>query len=87
MLTAVSHVTFTTVRHISRILSTPMMRAAPGTSSGFICSNTTNSITIPAQGTAADPIEASVAVATIVICCHIVRSNQKACAINTAATA
>ena len=43
-------------------------------------------ITMPALGTAAVPIDASVAVKTIPSCAERLRSNPKACAIKTAAT-
>ena len=48
--------------------------------------NTITSITIPALGTAAVPMEAKVAVNTIPSWALKLRSNPKACAINTAAT-
>jgi len=50
------------------------------------CAKTITSITIPALGTAAVPIEAKVAVKIIPNCAERLRSNPKAYAIKTAAT-
>ena len=62
--TVASPVTFTTVLHISRGLSTAKIKAKP--ISGIPAwERTIISITIPAPGTAAEPIEANVAVVTI----------------------
>ena len=63
--TAASPVTFTTVRHISRIRSTGKMIAIQA---GFnpTLSRIKISMINPAPGTAADPIDASVAIETIV---------------------
>ena len=62
-----SPVTFTTVLNMSKILSTAKINAIPA---GSIPTddNTITNITIPAPGTAAAPIEARVAVSTIVNC-------------------
>src|SRR5690606_25247029 len=61
IVTAASPVIFTTVRHISRILSGANINAIPATGTP-IASNTIISITTPAPGTPADPIDAKVAV-------------------------
>ena len=65
--TVASPVTLTTVRHISNILSIGKIIAIQA---GFKPTdpNTIINITKPALGTAADPIEASVAVRIIVSC-------------------
>ena len=62
--------------------------AAPRTAAAGtpIDSNTMISMINPAPGTPAEPIEASVAVKTIINCCVKVNSIPNACAINTAAT-
>ena len=84
--TVVSPVTFTAVRHISRGLSRAMIRASP--SSGIpTAPRTITSITSPAPGTAAAPMDESVAVRTMVSCCVIDKSIPYTCAINTAETA
>lgn len=67
--TVTSEVTLTTVRHMSRIRSIGIISA---THIGFkpTESNTIISIINPAPGTAAAPIDARVAVATINNCCE-----------------
>lgn len=60
-----SPVIFTTVRPISKILSTPATRAIPSTGRPTEV-RTMASMTIPAPGTPAVPMEASVAVRTTV---------------------
>ena len=67
--TVASPVTLTTVRSMSKILSTPNIRARPSAGT-LIAPNTITNITIPAPGTAAAPIDANVAVKTIVSCCE-----------------
>lgn len=79
-----------TVRHISNGLSIAKIRAKPmaSLSAGMpIDSNTITSITMPAPGTAAEPIEANRAVRTIVSCAVKSRGMCSAWAMNTAATA
>ena len=66
--TVASPVTFTTVLHISKGLSTANIKANPiGNNYGGnpIASSTITNITIPALGTAALPIDANNAVPTI----------------------
>lgn len=70
---AASPVMLSVVRPISKILSTPATRAIPSIGSPTLV-RTIASITMPAPGTPAVPIEASVAVSTIVIICANVRS-------------
>ena len=68
--TVASPVTFTVVLHMSKGLSTAKIKAKPigSNSSGKpIDSNTITYITIPALGTAALPIDANKAVATMTI--------------------
>ena len=67
-----SPVIFTVVRPISKIRSTPATKAIPSTGSQTEVS-TIASITIPAPGTPAVPIEAKVAVKMIVSICGSVR--------------
>ena len=62
---AASPVMFTVVRPISKIRSTPATSAIPSTGSPTEV-RTIASMTIPAPGTPAVPMEASVAVSTIV---------------------
>ena len=84
--TAASPVTLTIVLHISNGLSTAIIKASPA--SGIPAwPRTITSITIPALGTAAAPIEARVAVTIIPNCAPRLRSKPNAWAINTAATA
>lgn len=70
---AASPVILRVVRPMSKILSTPATRAMPSIGSPTLVS-TIASITMPAPGTPAVPIDASVAVRTIVIICANVRS-------------
>src|SRR5690606_40337810 len=83
--TVASPVTLTTVLNISRILSGAMIRAIPAAGTP-IDSKTMINMIKPAPGTPAEPMEANVAVSTMVNCCVKVRSIPKAWAINTAAT-
>ena len=63
--TVASLVTFTTVLHMSKGLSMANIKAKPA--SGIpACPKTITNITIPALGTAAEPIEANVAVTIII---------------------
>src|SRR5690606_38292419 len=71
--TVASPVTFTTVLNISRILSGAMIKAIPVAGTP-IDSNTIINMIRPAPGTPADPIDAKVAVNTIVNCCVRVSS-------------
>src|SRR5690554_3290004 len=86
VLTVTSLVTLTMVLNISKILSTGKIMAIQA---GFrpTASNTIMSITNPALGTAAEPIEDKVAVTTIIICWVKVKSIMCNCAKNTTATA
>ena len=65
-----SPVTFTTVRIISRILSTPRIKALPSLGT-LPASQMLTSMMMPAPGTAAVPIEASTAVKIMVSCAPI----------------
>ena len=73
ILAVASPVTFTTVLHISRGRSTGKMIAIQAGFSPTDC-RTIISMTSPALGTAADPIDAKVAVKTIISCWAIVKS-------------
>ena len=68
--TDASPVTFTTVRIMSRILSTPRIKAIPALGT-LTASKMITSMMIPAPGTAAVPMEASTAVKIIVSCAPI----------------
>ena len=65
-----SPVTFTDVRIMSRILSTPRISAMPACTCSPIPTefSTMISVMMPAEGTPAAPTEASVAVSTMTIC-------------------
>ena len=63
--TVASPVTFVAVLIISRILSTPRIRSIPSLGT-LIASKIIISMMIPAPGTAAVPMDAKTAVATIV---------------------
>ena len=64
---------FTVVRPMSKMRSTPMTRPMPATGR-FTLSSTMVSITTPEPGTPAVPMEARVAVSTMVIIWPRVRS-------------
>ena len=86
METVASPVILTIVLHISRGLSTAKINANPASGIPAWDNTITNTI-IPALGTAAVPIEASVAVRIIPSWAPNDRSKPNACAINTAAIA
>ena len=85
MATAASPVTLVAVRHMSRMRSTPKISAMPAGGTP-IASSTMTSITMPALGTAAVPMDASSAVKTMVACAPRSSGMPSVCAMKTAAT-
>src|SRR5690606_38618374 len=83
--TVASPVTLTTVLNMSNILSGAMIKAIPAAGT-LMDSNTIINIINPAPGTPAEPMEANVAVNTMVSCWVQLRSIPNACAMKTAAT-
>ena len=83
--TAASPVTFTVVRIMSRMRSTPATRATPSTGRPTDCS-TMASMIMPDPGTPAVPMEASTAVITMVSCWPIERSMPNTWAMKMAQT-
>ena len=82
---AASPVTFTVVRIMSRMRSTPATRATPSTGRPTDCS-TMASMIMPDPGTPAVPMEASTAVITMVSCWPIERSMPNTWAMKMAQT-
>ena len=85
MATAASPVTFTVVRIMSRMRSTPATKATPSTGRPTDCS-TMASMIMPEPGTPAVPMEASTAVITMVNCWPNVRSMPNTWAMKMAQT-